>query len=246
MGTLYASAAVDEARYLLQDLTSGGTRWLDAEMVLWFNAAQREVSLFKPDASVTTASITLTVAVTKQTLPTGANHLIAINRNMGADGATPGKAIRLVDMEVMNAQNPDWHTDTASTVIKHYLYDKKNPTVFWVYPAAHATTQVDVEAVYAIIPAALVAANIATGQTVAINVPDIYYNGIVDYMVYRALSKDSTYTKNGVDPELYYRRFLASVGAIDLSQKKVDPNELVGNPNANQIANRDDQSGRVQ
>jgi len=248
MGTLYGSSVVDEARYLLQDLTVGGTRWLDAEMVLWFNAAQREVVTYKPDAVVTTESVTLAVSSTKQDLysiGTRALHLISISRNMGADGTTPGKAVRLVDMEVMNAQNPNWHTDTAATAVKHYMFDKKNPTIFYVYPAPHASTVVQVEATYAATPVNLTAGNIATAETVAINVPDIYYNALVNYVVFRALSKDTTYTKNGVDAQLYYQQFLTSVGAVDVSQIRVDPNLMVGNPNANIAAARDDQNGRV-
>jgi len=249
MGTLYGSSVVDEARYLLQDLVVGGTRWLDAEMVLWFNAAQREVVTYKPDAVITNASITLAGSETKQSLSslgTRALHLISIVRNMGADGSTPGKAIRLVDREVMDATNPDWHTDTAAATIKHYMFDKKDPLNFYVYPAAHASTVVQLEAIYAATPADLTEGNIATGQTVVINIPDIYYNALVDYIVYRALSKDATYTKNGVDSNLYFQRFLQSMGAVELNQDRVDPNQMVGNPNANLIAERDNQIGPAQ
>ena len=57
-------SVIDRVQVTLQDTT--GVRWPVAnELVLWVNDAQREIALFKPDASAQNETITL-VAGTKQ------------------------------------------------------------------------------------------------------------------------------------------------------------------------------------
>jgi len=226
MATITAQEVVDEARYLLQDVTTGGVRWVDAEMLIWMNAALREVALYKPDAATVTEAVLL-VAGTKQGIPAGGIHLISIARNMGSAGDTPGKAIRIVEREIMDAQNPDWHTDTENVVVKHYMFDKQDPLNYYVYPQQPVTTPEYVEISYASIPTVL------TDLSDTISVPDIFANALRSYIMVLALSKDSTYTKNGVDANQYFTQFLAGVGALDLKQLQIDPNRDVGNPNAN-------------
>tara|TARA_Y100000310_G_scaffold345238_1_gene463009 strand:+ start:8183 stop:8887 length:705 start_codon:yes stop_codon:yes gene_type:complete len=231
MATITAQEVVDQARYLLQDLTTGGVRWLDAEMLIWMNAAQREVALYKPNSSVTNSAVVL-VAGTKQSIPAAGVHLIKVTRNMGAGGSTPGNAVRIVDQEVLDAQAPTWHTDTANGVVKHYVFDKRDPTVFYVYPPQPSTPQY-IEIVYACVPTAL------DDLDDTLEVPDIFANALMCYVMFRALSKDATYTKNGVDANVYYQQFLGAVGALDLKQGVIDPNQTIGNPMANLSAARE-------
>ena len=62
MGTITAQSIVDRARHILQDTTSGGTRWLDPELLKWLNDAQREIVLLKPNAYSSVENIGLTIA----------------------------------------------------------------------------------------------------------------------------------------------------------------------------------------
>jgi hypothetical protein len=227
---MLASAVIDQVRYLLQDVTVGGLRWLDAEMIVWVNAGQKEIARYKPDASVTNASVVL-VAGTKQTLPAGATHLIKVTRNMGAAGTTPGAAVRIVEAEIMDAQNPNWHADTPAGTVEHYILDLRDPLTYYVYPPQPATPTY-VEVVYASAPADIT----AIGDDITI--PDVHSNALVDYVMYRALSKDATYTKSGVDADSYLKVFLAAMGIFNQIQASVDPNNQVGNPNANLAAAR--------
>ena len=181
---------------LLNDLD--GTRWTDSELVSWINDAQKLIAMVRPDASVSNSAITL-AAGTKQAIPTGSFRLLDVIRNLGSDGATPGRAIRYVDREVLDSQNPNWHTDTASSTIKHFVYDDRNPLVFYVYPPASAGTRI--EAMYSVAPAQLVydstnSTTITTSLATDLAVPDIYLESVVNYVLYRAYSKDAEFAQN--------------------------------------------------
>jgi len=233
MPTTTGQEIVDQARILLQDVTVGGVRWLDSEMLIWVNAGQREVAVYKPDASTINASVIL-VPGSKQTIPADATRLSRIIRNMGTDGTTPGRAIRIVEQEILDAQNPDWHTDTASASVKHYIYDKSDPKTFYVTPPQPATGLGYVEMSYPAVPADL------TALSDTISIDDIYSNALTSYLMFRSLSKDATYTKKGVDADTYYSAFLTSMGVVETRQQRNDPNRAVGNPNATMSAAQED------
>jgi hypothetical protein len=177
LGTILASAIVTQASTIAQD--AGATRWSAAEWLDWLNAGVREICTFT-DAGVVIGNISL-VAGTKQSLPTGAIFLQDIIRNMGVGGATAAETVRSTTRAHLDAYNPGWQTATSTLVVKNYAYDPKSPRTFWVYPPMSGATTV--EAQYVALPAA-----VTSGQ--AIPIDDRYANPILDYMLYRAFSKD--------------------------------------------------------
>ena len=54
-----------------------------------------------------------------------------------------------------------------------------------------------------------------------INAPDKYANAAVDYVLYRAFSKDSELTVNAARAETHYRAFALSVG-IKMPRERTD------------------------
>ena len=88
-----------------------------------------------------------------------------VTRNMGADGNTPGRAIRLVDRAVLDTQVPDWHASTPANEVMHYVFDPVNPKVFYVYPRVSSARQIEI--VYSASPV-----DIAIGAVILID--DIY------------------------------------------------------------------------
>lgn len=200
MGTLTAQSIIDKAETILQDSTN--VRWTEDELLGWLNDGQRQIALIRPDSSVTTANVTL-VAGTKQTLPSAGLRLIDVIRNMGVGGATEGDAVRLVDREVLDAQRPGWHAETESSSVKHYVFDARNPKTFYVYPPAVVNSTV--EAIYSVAPTdcATVASTIA--------VDDTYQNPLLDWVLYRAFSKDAEYAAN---QELAVKHLTAFTSAL--------------------------------
>lgn len=211
MGTITGTEIVNRARRVVQDQTSGGTRWLDAELLDWINDAQREVAIHKPEASSEIVEHTC-VAGTKQTLAAGAIRLLSVIRNAS------GRAIRRVDRHIMDSENPDWHTDTASATTEHYIYDEDAPRTFYVYPPKPTGGTGDIELNQSVTPTDLA----TLGDT--IDLDDVYANPILDYVLYRAYSKDAEYAGNEGRAASHYQGMLNTLGVKAQNDRSYSPN----------------------
>lgn len=217
-------SVIDRVQTTLQDTT--GVRWpVVSELVLWINDAQREIALLKPDASAKNETVTL-VTGTKQTIPSGGNRLLRAVRNMSAASNGTGKrSVRLVSREVLDAQTPDWHDPTVggdaahTAVIKHYIYDEANPRNFYVYPGVSGNSYLEI--IYSANPSAVT-------QSDSLDIPDIYANAVMNYVLYMAYMKDAEYAGNSQRAANHYQIFTASVtgkGQVDaITTPNVDQN----------------------
>ncbi|OYW94369.1 MAG: hypothetical protein B7Z13_04770 [Caulobacterales bacterium 32-67-6] len=213
----------------LQDNTS--IRWPVNELVRYLNDGQREVVLHRPDAMVTNQTMTC-VAGSRQTLPATGAKLIEVVRN--ATGTR--RAVRMVNREVLDAQSPNWHSLPGAAEVLHFMYDARDPRMFYVYPPALATTQLDL--VFAAFPTDIAEpadGSLYTAVTGNISLPDIYGNVIQDYILYRAYSKDADYAGNGQRAQAHYTLFANALGIELRGTLAVAPNPT-GNPNQPQRA----------
>jgi len=209
----------------LQDNTS--VRWPVNELVRYLNDGQREVVLYRPDAMVTNTTLTL-AAGSKQALPANGAKLIEVIRNNTANSK---RAVRLVNREILDAQSPGWHSITGTAEVLHFMYDPRDPKVFYVYPPALNTAAVDI--VYSALPTDIVEP--ADGSTYTavsgnISVPDIYGNVIQDYILYRAYTKDSEYAGNAARAQAHYQAFANALGIEMTATVNFQPT-TVANPN---------------
>ena len=209
MATIVAQNLVSRAATILQDSTN--TRWPEDELLDWLNDGQREVVLYKPDANPKTETVSL-VAGTKQGIPAYGLSLLDVIRNV--DGGSPGRATRIIERRVMDEQLPDWHHETPASEVKHYVFDERNPKVFWVYPPNNGSGEVDV--LFSSAPT-----DIALSDTLGVD--DIYANALVDYMLYRAYLKDADYAANDQRSANQYERFMAAVGGLDTRESMDNP-----------------------
>ena len=207
-------SVIDRVQTTLQDTT--GVRWpVVSELVLWVNDAQREIALLKPDASAKNETVTL-VAGTKQSIPSGGNRLLRAVRNMSAASNGTGKrSVRLVSREVLDAQTPDWHDPSVSgdaahtNVVKHYIYDEANPRNFYVYPGVSGNAYLEI--IYSANPSTVT-------QSDNLEVPDLYGNAVMNYVLYMAYMKDAEYAGNSQRAANHYQIFTSSVtgkGQVD-------------------------------
>jgi hypothetical protein len=207
-------SVIDRVQTTLQDTT--GVRWpVVGELVLWINDAQREIALLKPDASAKNTTITL-VDGTKQDIPSDGNRLLRAVRNMSAaSGGTGKRSVRIVQREVLDAQTPDWHDplvsgDAAHTnIVKHYIYDEQNPRNFYVYPGVSGDAYLEI--IYSANPS-----TVAQGDN--LDIPDIYANAVMNYVLYMAYMKDAEYAGNNQRAASHFQIFTTSVtgkGQVD-------------------------------
>jgi len=209
----------------LQDTTS--IRWPVAELVRYLNDGQREIIVHRPDAMVTNASLTLT-AGTKQSLPSNGAKLIDVVRN----SAGTKRAIRMCAREILDAQSPGWHNLSGVTEIVHFMFDPRDPKVFYVYPPAQSAGA-SVDLVYSALPTDIAEPAAGTDYSAvsgAISVPDIYSNALQDYVLYRAYTKDSQYAGNEARAQARYAAFANALGIEIKATVAVAP-QSVGNPN---------------
>lgn len=216
MGTITSQSIVDKAEIILQDTTN--TRWPSDELFDWLSDGQREIVLNKPDAYATNEAV-VTVEGTKQTIPAAGITLIDVIRNMGVtDGTTPGNAIRIIEREILDAQRPDWHTETPVAVTLHYMFDKRDPKNFYVYPPQPGTDMGYLELIYSSAPPD------PTDIAAVITLDDIYGNALLDYILYRAYSKDADYAANAMRAVGHLSAFQKSLGIKDITEDRDDPN----------------------
>lgn len=177
MGTILASALIENVRRLTHDADPSAYRNSDAEILAWMSEAQRAVCRIKPVAHTIISTLTL-AAGAKQALPAGATAIVSVIRN------TSGGAISRTTRRNLDEFIPDWFTATQQATIQHFAYDQAiNEDVFYVYPPAVLGTQVDAE--YAIPPGDIASA------TDPIDVDDIYADALQNYVLFRLYSKET-------------------------------------------------------
>lgn len=199
---LTAGEILTRASDIIQDQTS--VRWPVPELLRYLNDGRREIAINRPDIYSTTAVVTL-ASGTKQDVPADGARFMDAVRNMS--GTSPnfvaGRAVRIVEREILDAQKPDWHTEAGSAVIQHFMFDERNPRVFYVYPPSSGAK---LEIVYSQAP------NEITSTSTELVREDIYTGCLVDYICYRAFSKDSEYAGNAQRAVLHYQQFFNSLG----------------------------------
>jgi hypothetical protein len=221
MGTITTQAVVTRVSNLLNDTTN--VRWTVPELLMWISDAQREICLYKPDACVKTLVLSLAEG-TKQALPSDGVTLLDITRNMGISGSVPGRSVRLVTREILDAQIPHWHSSAPSAEVKHYTHDRQNQKVFYVYPPQPSSGRGSLEVSYAAIPGELTISN-------TITVDDTWQSTLINYTLYRAYSKEAEYTINPQLAAAYYQAFIMLL--TGKTQAEVVGAPAAGGPPAN-------------
>lgn len=206
----------------LQDNTS--VRWPVAELVRYLNDGQREIVLHRPDAGLSSATISC-VAGTKQSIPPNGAKLIEVVRNAKPGGTF--RAVRLINKELLEAQIPNWHTMTPQDEVLHFMYDVRDPKVFYVYPPATTNARLDIT--YSAYPTDIAEppdGSTYTAVTGNISVPDIYANALQDYILYRAYTKDSEYAGNAQRAQAHYAAFANALGVEAKATVAVSPSSV--------------------
>jgi|GEM_PF-204380 len=242
MATVKVNDLLNKAQTILQDTT--GTRWPEHELVGWLNDAYREIILARPDANSESGDFTCAEG-TRQVLTKdfpNALRLMDVVRNKAGNE----RAVRLIERQILDDQRRGWHTEPASVDIEHYIFDPKLPREFLVYPPATSAAQLEV--VYSSVPtdhpiqedgaAEEVYIDYGSSSSITvggesfipasetIKIVDSYANAILDYMLYRAYSKDAKYAANGQRAVRHYQAMQAAIGIKTQSDTATMPRDL--------------------
>ena len=220
-GTITGANLLLRIEDTLQDTTN--VRWSEAELLRYINDAQREIVNLRPDASADHANVQLSTG-TEQAIPDVGLRLIKVVRNMSAAGgsATGKRTIRIVDREILDTLEPDWHDPAVTgdaahtTVVKHYAFDEDDPRKYYVYPGVSGNAYVEI--VFSRTPTDL------ANTSATLYIYDIYANAVIDYGLYRAYMKDAEFAGNQQRASAHYNLFLTSVSSGGQIQLGVSPN----------------------
>jgi hypothetical protein len=205
MANILASAIIDQAEEILQDTSND--KWSAADLLGWLNMGQRAIVREKPTTYVVRTALALTSGL-YTSLPAAAFLLLGVSMNLGlTPGITPGVPITLVERKWMDATLPSWTSATASATTEHVIYDPDvNPLEFSVYPQSTGTGFIEV--VTANRPADIL-------SSASILVGDEYAEALLDYVLFRAFSRDADYVENSQRAVAHWQSFLMVVGKLD-------------------------------
>ena len=222
MATTKVVDILGRASIILQDSTN--VRFPNDELLKFFNDAQKEVVLHRPDANMQNVNNFTCAAGSKQTIPTTGLRLVDVIRNVG------GRAITQVDRKILDETLPNWHETTADATrkIEHFIFDPADPKHFYVYPKA--TNAFQLEIVYSAAPTDIAISNFNT-DTTTISVDDVYANSLLDYVLYRAYQKDSEFAGNAQRSMMHYQGFTNALGVKTQVDAAVTP--LPASPDVN-------------
>lgn len=203
MSQVTAKSIIDRAAIQLTDLQS--IRWTRAELLDWINDAQNQIVILAP-AATTTAEVVELEAGTRQALPSNGWMLLSVYRNFVRDARfqeQPGRAVRLVSRSVLDRFDPNWHRAQPTLEAINYIYDVQEPRTFWVYPPNNGRGLLDIS--YSSGPVVL------TDEKQFLSVQSVYQTAVLDYVLYRACSKDAEYAPGLQLAQGYMAAFVASV-----------------------------------
>lgn len=201
-------------------------RWTLPELLDYLNEGVREIVSLKPTAA--TKPVTLTLAAgTLQTLPSQYTVLSRVTRNLTkghleAGGPVGASAIRPIkDRALLDALYPDWQSSTTmfAATVKHVIYDIADPNIFYVVPGNTGAGKI--EAIVGIYPDAIAAPAAPTligSYTSAVGLPDAYCNALINYVCYKAFSKDAGLAGAAQRSQAHLALFQGQIGAQQQSE----------------------------
>ena len=177
-------------------------RWSQDELLMYLDEGQREIAR-NPGAYVKTVILTM-VEGTKQAMPDDSNQLMTVVRNF--DGEEPRDPVRITTRELLDSFEPNWHTSPKRQLVENYVYDDRNPTVFFVYPPNDGTGSVEIQ--YNAVPPKL------TKVTDSLSLRDEFETPLRMYVLYRAYTKDSDYSSGLNLANTFFQSFVQGTTAV--------------------------------
>jgi hypothetical protein len=220
---LTAKDVMERATIILQD--TGAVRWPATELLKWLNDGQREIAIHKPTAVTNTVTLSLD-AGTRQDLPATYVSLVSVHRNVD------GNAIRPIDRSVLDNQIPGWQDTNVlpyAADVTHVIFNEANPREFYVAPGNTGTGEI--EATVAVLPTDIAEPasplDIAS-YTANLAVPEIWRGAMVDYVLYRAYSKDTQSPNAANRAAAHYQQFASAIGIKVATDQALNPDTTAG------------------
>lgn len=212
---------IDEVRAIIHD-ENPTYRWSDVELIRYLNAGIRQTITLVPEANtIETVFDTLTSRTARQSLPTGGIKFIKASRNYADDGTTPQGVVRYSEKDSLDTYDPDWEYDTTikadgANYFEHFCHDSREPAVFYLYPPPAADNK-RVGIIHSAVPTAIT----LVGNDIPL--ADEYLNALVQYTVYRAMTKEARETIPDALRQELWQNYLTALGLKKEAEKAASP-----------------------
>jgi hypothetical protein len=184
-------------------------RWEEAELLEWLNDGQTAIAR-GPATDVYVLRDDITCAAgTVQSMPNDNIRLVDVVKNVD-----DGSAVLQADYAMVDILQSTWRA-AAAGVAENYFYDERNPDEFEVYPPQAGGELIEI--LYNAVPP-------ASAIDGSLHINDAYSDAVLDYMVYRALSKDTEDTATEMrKADRYHQSFLMAAGFRDATDASIEP-----------------------
>lgn len=178
-------------------------RWTKNELIDYLNDALSAVITRKPNAAIVRERIEANTNPIQ--LPDDAYSLLSVEQIGGIRG-------QFTLIESLDRFFPDWRTKQGQP--KCWTKSADELTQFWLYPAPQQLTHVDVQY-----------SKILTAQENGTLAISPIYNGILlDFVLYRAFSKDAENASEAQKAVTHYQAFNAALGDKNVTDSTLQTN----------------------
>lgn len=203
-------------------------RWETAELLRWVTDGQRALVARIPDANAVYVASHALAAGARQSLPAGAAKLLSVHfagPKAHLDTPSPTSAFtttRMAERDQLDAVDAGWMAPAGDEPPHSIIYEPVTPKQFWVYPAPATSDAYAVALTYSKIPVAV------TTEAQQLEVDDKWLEPLVDYVMFRAHSKETAYAAGLQLAQTYFERFTATIKAMETADLVTNPNLSMG------------------
>lgn len=208
-----------QAQVTLND--AAAVRWPLPELLSYLNVGVREIVRLKPNATADTVELALQTGPYQVLLPGHYLMMRAIRNLTSVAAANPrvgGAAITPTNRDILDATIPGWQQPTVlpyAKTVAHVVQDMADPRVYYVCPGNDGTGLI--EAIVSVMPPRIAQPetplSLAAYSGLNVGLPDEYEATLVDYVLYRAFSKDMSLPGNAQRAVTHMQLFGAALGA---------------------------------
>ncbi|AWK83560.1 DUF6682 family protein [Photobacterium damselae] len=175
------------ARVARELIDSAMIRWRREDLVAYLGEAFNAIVVRRP--SLSSKTVTLDVTDSPVSIPEDGFALLSVE-------SVDDIAVQYVLIEKLDQLNPYWRKEKGapSCWTKREGEDRR----FWLYPQPNESVRVSI--CYAQAP-------IVTPDTDFIDIPPIFLGALIDFMMYRAYSRDSENPMEATKSQLHFQSF---------------------------------------
>ncbi len=207
---------VERIKTALRD--SSGDSWPTPAIIQAIYDAELAIVGFRPDASVIDVDFSC-VTGSRQSIHSmdpKPNRLLEVKYNRYTD--IDGRSVDRRSRSDLNAINPNWMASGGSTIVREYVFDDREPLLFYVNPPAGIGTKLRIS--YSAIPTHYPT---EIYEATATTISDIYEPAIYEWAMYLLYGHDAEGSVNATRSQQHLQAFESIMGVKVQADSQFSP-----------------------